>query len=133
MINYILYRNSKSFYIFKKIGYYYIKHTQSITSNIFILSELKIRFSFIFLKLIFENSKNSKYEKDMANQLLSDLNRNFINIGKLSNNIDFFFYLNIIDIYINCKFITYENKILLKKLKEILTFLIIKIMIGQII
>ena len=120
MINYLLYRTAKSFYIFKKIGYYYIKHTQSITNNILKISELRVKFSFIFLKLIIEYSKNIKYEKDMANLLLTDLNRNFKSIKQLSSyNINFNFYNDIINIYLNCKFITKDNKMLLLDLKEI--------------
>ena len=33
VLNYFLYKVSKSFYLKKKIGYYYIKNKDSITSN----------------------------------------------------------------------------------------------------
>ena len=61
IMSYILYREAKSFYFLKNIGYYYIKNSQSITKNMFKISELKLRFIFVFLRIVFENSKNNKY------------------------------------------------------------------------
>jgi glycosyltransferase involved in cell wall biosynthesis len=52
MMNYILYRIAKSFYFIKKIGYYYIKNSQSISKNIYKISKLRMKIIFIYLKLI---------------------------------------------------------------------------------
>lgn len=73
MINFILYRTSKSLYFMKNIGYYYIKHSQSITNNELNISLLRIKFGFIYLKLLLEYSKNIKYEKDIINIIFNKL------------------------------------------------------------
>ena len=43
----------------------------SITHNINKVPKIRIRFLFIYLKFLFENSNNKKNEKDMCNNLLS--------------------------------------------------------------
>ena len=73
LFNYILYRTAKSFYYIKIIGYYYNRNSISITKNSFKLNKIKLVFFFIYIKLIFEYSKKTKYEKDMANFLFSRL------------------------------------------------------------
>ena len=113
IISFILYRNAKSFCSLKKIGYFYIKNSQSITKNMFKISELKMKFIFIFLKIVFENTKNTKYEKDMFNLLFTQLNDNFNIINRLNNlsiNSKYYFYYEIIKIFLNCNYITEENK-----------------------
>ena len=65
LLNFILYRTVKSFYLFKKIGYYYIINRQSITKTG--LQLINIKNIFIHLKIIFEFSKNNVFEKNMFN------------------------------------------------------------------
>lgn len=77
IISFILYRTAKSFAFIKRIGYYYIKSSQSITKNILKMSELRVLFIFIFLKFLFEYSKNTKYEKDMSNHLFTEFNQKY--------------------------------------------------------
>ena len=121
IINIILYRIAKNLYFLKRIGYYYIIHSQSITNNLGKLSELKIKFSFILLQLIFDYTKNTKYEKDMANTMFTVINRRF-NIERMlltyDMNLDFFY--NIIEKYLNSKFITNDNKKILNIFKNII-------------
>ena len=113
LMNYILLTNAKSFYFSKKIGYYYFKNEMSMTRNKYKISKIRIKFIIIYLKIIFEYSKNTKYEKDMFNYLFTRLNNNF-NIAKsltvLSSKDYLYFYYYIINIYLNCTFITNENK-----------------------
>lgn len=119
LMDFILYRTIKSFFFLKKIGYYYWQNNQSITIKPTENYNLKARFIFIHWKFIFENTKNNKYEKDMVNsninKLYSMLNKDFYLITK-----DFTFYYNIINIFLNSKFINESNKSLLKRLKKIL-------------
>ena len=113
IISYILYRNAQSFCSLKKTGYFYIKNSQSITKNMFKVSELKMKFIFIILKIVFENSKNTKLEKDMFNLLFTQLTYNFniaYTLKNLSIKSDYFFYYEIINMYLNSSFITEENK-----------------------
>ena len=116
IIIYILYRKAKTFCSLKRIGYFYIKNSQSITINMFKISELKMKFIFIFLKIVFENTKNTKYEKDMFNLLFTQLNNNFniaYRLNNLSVNSEYFFYHEIINMYLNSNFISEENRNLL--------------------
>jgi glycosyltransferase involved in cell wall biosynthesis len=116
LINYLFYRSVKSLYFINKIGYYYLVNKKSITKSK--LSDLKLKSIFFNLKLIFEYSKNNKYEKDMANayiyKFLSPINNN--QLKKIISN-DCKFYNDIIKIYLNCEFISTKNKIKLKNIK----------------
>ena len=121
IMNFILYRTANSYYFLNKIGYYYVKNSMSITNNIFKMSELRMHFIFIFLKFIFENSKNTKYERDMANMLFTNLNRGF-NVGSKLNGYqgDFTFYNDIVNMYLNSTYITDENKYMLEEFRSII-------------
>ena len=66
LINYALYRNVKSFYLIKKLGYYYLFNgKKSIQYNLNIKKNIP-KYIFLYIKFIIDNSNNSKYEKDMA-------------------------------------------------------------------
>jgi hypothetical protein len=116
LMNYIFYRSAKSLYFIKKVGYYYIKNNKSFSRIKF--NDKVLKSIFYNLKLIFENSKNNKYEKDMANaffnKFLSPINNKKLKL-MISN--DCLFYNNIIEIYLNCEFISKKNKIKLKKIQ----------------
>ena len=109
LMNYIFYRSVKSLFFIKNIGYYYIKNKNSITTTKF--NDKKLKAFFYNLKIIFEYSKNNKYEKNMANayiyKFLSFLNNNLL---KLMISKDCKFYNNIIDLYLNCEYISIQNK-----------------------
>lgn len=124
LVNFLLYRSAKSFYFLKKVGYYYLPNEQSITLNFQKNYDETIRFIFINLIFVFENTKNNKGEKNMVNCLFERLY-----IGVLSECLnlitkDFDYYIYIINQYLNSKFINQENKNKLNKLKSI----IIKVM-----
>ena len=116
LITYILYRNAESFLYLKKIGYYYITNSLSITKNSNKISSLALLFHYIYLKSVFDNTKNNKYEKDIVNFLfIFYIKRNLSNLKKY-----FSFFKEVININLNCTFITEENKHLLKKFKYLL-------------
>ena len=117
MINYIIYKITESFFFLKKIGYYYLRNSVSMTKNLNKINVLIFKFFFIYLKLIFEYSKNSKYQKDMANKHFNIINKAFIKkVTKINNYYNFF--NNVINMYLNCSFITEENKHILKNIKK---------------
>ena len=122
LINYILHRIVKSFYYLNKIGYHYITNKLSITKTSFEIDKRKLKYIFIYLKIIFEYSKNIKYEKDMTYYLLNKLYYYFKFVRNLStlNQKEFNFYYNIILKMLNCTFITNENKFILNKYKDII-------------
>ena len=123
VMNFLLYNYAKSFYYLKKLGYYYKINRISISQNLFKLSQIRMKFYFIYLKLVYEYTKNTKYEKDMANYLFTFIN-SCLNIERelssTSFNDDFYFYYDIVNMLLNCKFTSTENKLLLIKLKKII-------------
>ena len=120
MMNFILHRIAKSLFKINNIGYYHIKNSQSLSNTLFPNTKLKIKFSLILLKFIFDYSKNTKKEKDMSQNiypLFKFLNfPNKISIIKK----DFFFYKNFVNTFIRCKFISIGNKRILESFKNII-------------
>ena len=117
LLNYFLYRNVKSFYFYKRIGYYYIKNNNSITNKGFNSNTMKS--IFIYLKLVFQFSNNTAFEKDMFNNLF-----NLVVIRKsINKRLNFIkdnskFYIDIIDLFLDNEFISINNKIYMSRLKQ---------------
>jgi glycosyltransferase involved in cell wall biosynthesis len=123
LMNYLLHRTAKSFYYLPKVGYMYLKTSESITEKD-MLFQKKIKFIFIYLKFIFEFSKNTKYEKDMVNYRLTRMCKYYKvreHLSKIKFNNDFYFYYKVINNIINCLYISDENLKLLKNIKNIIT------------
>ena len=124
VMNYILHRMAKSFYFLKVIGYYHSSNSENIMNSLFKIPELRMKFSFIYLKFIFDYSKNTKYEKDMANHLFTILNRKFNIAGNLQatnyKENDYSLYYDVVNTYLNCSYIDNENKYFLNNFKTII-------------
>ena len=112
LINFMLYKFSQSLYHAKKIGYYYIQNQQSITNNFLKDRERTIKNCFLYLKYIFEYTKNNQYEKNMAfciyHNILIEISN--INIFKYLTR-EYGFYYNIIDNYLKNEYISSKDKI----------------------
>ena len=117
ILNYLLYRTVESFYFLKKIAYYYITNKQSITKKRF--GSDTIKFIFIYLKIVFDFSKNNFYEKNMFNALFEKLiiNMHVIKRLKLMKN-DINFFLNAIHKFLENEFVSINNKNYLNNLKS---------------
>ena len=117
LLNIELYRNVKSLYLYKNIGYYYIFNEDSASRRINIKSYL--RCFFIYLKYILENSKNNKYEKEIAYYILNKYiikNEILFNIEKDDiKNLE-----EVINFLFANEFSSPRNKIKLKKIKNII-------------
>ena len=121
LINFMLYKFAKSLYHSKKISYYYIQNNQSITVNLKKDMEKTIKNCYLYLKFIFENTKNNKFEKQIAFCVFKNVNleiSNIKNFKKISNN--FNFYYNIINLYFKSKFIPFFIKKKIVKILEII-------------
>jgi glycosyltransferase involved in cell wall biosynthesis len=116
LLNYIFYRTVKSLFFIKKIGYYYIRSKKSITKTQF--GAINIKSYFYNLKIRFEYSKNNKYEKNMANRYLESIlsNANFT-FWKSIIKKECKFYNKIIELYLNCEFISVKNIKNLERIK----------------
>ena len=117
ILNYLLYRASKSFYFSKKIAYYYILNRDSITKKKYKISDLKC--TFWYLKFLFSFSKNTRHDKNMLNALFKRIvvRRNiYKKINRIKN--DFNFYIDIIDEFLRNEFISIKNKKYLMILRE---------------
>ena len=124
LLNFILCKISKSLHFTKKIGYFYFTTPNSITrihsKNDININKILKSF-FLFLRFIIENTKNTKYEKNMVNHILKK-ERNSIfscNLLKKINN-DFAFFKEIINLYIKNKFINFLLKRRLLFFKKII-------------
>lgn len=120
IINYILYRTANSFFFFKKIGYYYLPNEQSITLTFNKNYDDTIKYIFLHLKFVFENTKNNKYEKNMTNCLFRRLYNGVLSecINLITKN--FSFFIDIINQYLKCIYISNDNIVKLNKLKSII-------------
>ena len=74
LINFALHRNGNSLYLLKRLGYFYIFNRKSISHSV--NKNKYFLCYFIFLKYIFENIKNNKYEKEMVYFLLDEYIKN---------------------------------------------------------
>ena len=122
IINYLIHRKAKSFYFLKKIGYRYLRNSESVSNQMFKLSEQRINFIFKYIKFLFEYTKNIKREKDIVNHVLTILNRRKNNMEShiSSINYNFNFYYDIINMFLDNEFISEENKVIFKNLKRII-------------
>ena len=117
LINFALHCNAKKLYLLDKIGYYYLNNPKSITKRRVEKNEV-LKYIFLYLKFIYENTKNNNYEKAIPFYLINKLTRNFKLIYSIKKN--FKFYEKIINKYLNCKFINHYNKIKLLKIINLL-------------
>ena len=116
LINFSLHQHAKSLFILKKVGYYYSYNKNSVTRKKD--KKQNIKFIFLYLKFIFENTKVSKYEKDMC---FCILNKYLKNINKLEYiQKDFDFYEGVINKLLNYEFINEVNKNKLEKMKKLI-------------
>ena len=93
----------------------------SITMNGDKIMNLRIKYIYYYLAIIFNYTKNTKYEKDIANLLITKIIRTFhtgqhLTLSKLRE--DLYFYNNVINLCSNSKFIAKENKNILQRFKN---------------
>ena len=121
IMNFFIFILAKSFYFLRKIGYYHIKNSMSITMNGDKIMNLRIKYIYFYLAIIVNYTKNTKYEKDIANLLITKIIRTFhtgqhLTLSKLRE--DLYFYNNVINLCSNSKFIEKENKNILQRFKK---------------
>ena len=116
VLNYLLYRIVNSFYFLKRTGYYYIRNPFSITSKGW--TSNRIKFIFIHLKIVFEYSQNTFYEKNMFNALFRRLviGKSIIKRLKLMKN-EKKFFLDAINKFLENEFVSINNKKYLTELR----------------
>ena len=115
IMNYFLFRVAKSLYYINIIGYYYMQNSMSITKRLLLGNELNFICKFLYMKILFEYSKNTKYEKDMSNLLATNFLKE-LNLPK--NYFNFTIFNDLTNIYQNSKFISGDNKNYLLHIKN---------------
>jgi len=124
LTNYFVHLVGKSLYFLKEIGYYRVPNTESITKNDFKFNDLKLKLFLIYLKFVFENSKNTKYNKDIINIICSSYKIKNINIqnilSKTNSSEDLYFFENLANEFLNSSFIDNSNKIIFRNIKVLL-------------
>ena len=119
LINFMLYRTAKSYYFIKNIGYYYFINEQSITKENEGFKK-RVKSNFLYLKFIFENTKNKIIEKNIANYIFLEIyshHKDFLlNLFQEINGIEIEFYKEVINLYLKCKFISFEAKQILNQI-----------------
>ena len=121
LINYMLYKYAKILFITKKVGYYYIQNQQSITNNFLKDRERTLQNCFVYLKYIFEYTKNNQFEKNIAGCIFHNVQLEISNINifkYLTKN--YKFYYDIINTYLKSEFISLVDK---SQLTNILKFI----------
>ncbi len=133
LMSYVIYRTANSYCSLKKTGYYYIKNSQSITNNMHKISLIRMKYMFYFLKLVFESTKNTYFEKNMFNLLFTELNKSFnfgFWLGYLSYYHDYLFYSKTITMFLQSKYISKINRFVLNKILNSLKKRFMKIILA---
>ena len=107
IMNYFLLRSAKTLYYINDVGYYYTQNSMSITRRLLLGNVLNFICKFLYMKILYEYSKNTKYEKDMSNLLAT----NFLKVLNLPQNyFNLTIFNDLINIYHNSKFISGDIK-----------------------
>lgn len=116
LINFSFYLNAKSLYLLRNIGYYYFFNTDSISQRKKINSYFEC--FFIFLKYVYENTKNTILEKNMTFYLL----QNFVTKNEVLYNITNYskIYIQVVNEISKCDFISTFFQSKLKNLTNVI-------------
>lgn len=124
LINYFIHLSAKSLYFLKKIGYFYMPNNEGVFLNKhYKYKKIKAKFFFIYLKFVFEYSKNNQYFKDSINAIFLSFKKDYINLNRLTKSSfkkDIYFYKNFTNKLLYSTFINNSSKQILQKIKRIL-------------
>lgn len=121
LINFILHRTAKSYYFSKKIGYYYIYNNKSITFKNKDNYIKRIKSNFLYFKFFYQYTFNNKREKKIAEYIfITIFNDIKLYFFKLLKEIikDIELYKEVIELYLNCEYITLKTRKILEKIKS---------------
>ena len=118
LINFSLYRTVKSYYLIKKIGYYYIFQKENSVQHKKGISNDLAKYIFLYMKFILDNTKNNKREKDMALHVFHLYNWHTSLLGLINDNFEMYKY--VINFFLNYEFINSDDRNKFLNLKEIL-------------
>ena len=121
LVNFMIYKLSKSMYFTRKIGYYYIITKKSITNDETGDFKNRLKSNFLYFNFIFKATKNNNIEKEIANNIFYKvyIRRPEIIINLLKDlSDDHEFYLKTINLFLNNDFIPLNSKTILQEMRE---------------
>ena len=122
LILFALFKTAKSFYFINNFGYICVGYHGSLIKYFGDNVEELFKDYIIYLKYIFENTNNTKYEKNMAMEIFRDQYWSFYKKKKPHERIktDLEFYNKILASYANCEFISQQDKQLVENVKGVI-------------
>ena len=112
LINFSFYLNAKSLFLLRSIGYYYFLNSDSISQSLRIDSYF--RCFFLYLKYVYENTKNTLIEKNMTFYFLQNYIRKNEVLYKISNYSEI--YKDVLKQIAKCEF---KSPFFISKIKDL--------------
>ena len=116
LIIFILFKVAKTYLFIEEFGMFYYTNQDSALSGLRKEENVDktVRDSFLYLKFMFEYTGDSFYEKNMAVYQFKFILDQFKYIfKKITNGFDFIY--NVIEMYLNCKYINNNDKEIIRK------------------
>ena len=119
MILFILFKIAKSYLYLNKFGMFYYRNEDSALAGLRKDENVDktVRDSFLYLKFVFEYTKENKKEKDMAVYQFKFILQQFEKIFcRIKSGFDFIY--DIIELYLNCENISDDDKEIFRKVMD---------------
>ena len=116
LIIFILFKIAKRYLFIEEFGMFYVRNDNSSLANLRKDENIDktVRDSFLYLKFMFEYTRDNAYEKNMAVYQFKFILSQFKAIfKKLKSGFDFIY--DVIEMYLNCKYINDNDKEIFRK------------------
>ena len=118
LVDFMLLKKAESYIYIKDYGYVYFANPRSVILSIKKTINKALRDYFLYLKYLFEKTENNNHEKAMAGEQLRYVyNKFYHNFKETTENFEF--YYEVLNLFINSRYINRNNRNRAKKIKEI--------------
>jgi uncharacterized protein (UPF0147 family) len=119
LVDFMLLKKAESYIYIKDYGYVYVANPRSVISTMRKTINKALKDYFLYLKYLFEKTGNNNHEKGMAGEQLRYVyNKFYHNFKEATENFEF--YYEVLNLFINSRYINRNNRNRAKKIKEIL-------------